>query len=185
MTDLGNPLGKHQWDIPVSQITDQFVRTTFVGVVLQYLAVMLIKASILVFYLKISERIRWARIAIWTGLAAVLGFYIIVIIVLLAICVPGDGHSWVLASAKHKWQAAALDTAVAAGWFGTIADFYILAIPMRLLSTLKLGRKQKFGVMAIFLTGLLCVQISHTILPVDPSPTNTEPCAQCMRVLCC
>lgn len=169
----------------MSQITDQFVRTTFVGVVLQYLAVMLIKASILVFYLKISERIRWAHIAIWTGLAAVLGFYIIVIIVLLAICVPRDGHSWVLASAKHKWQAAAVDTAVAAGWFGTIADFYILAIPMRLLSTLKLGRKQKFGVMAIFLTGLLWVQISHTILPVDPSPTNTEPCAQCMRVLCC
>lgn len=169
----------------MSQITNGFIRATFEGVVLQYLAVMFIKLSILVFYLKIFRPEKWARIAIWTGLAAALGFYIITEIVLLAICVPRHGQTWLEASSKHNWQAAAIDSALAASWFGTIADIYILAIPIRLLSTLKLSRKHKFGVMAIFLTGLMWVQVPHSILSLDLSPTNAEPCAQGVRVLCC
>lgn len=185
MTDLGNPLGRHQWDIPASQITDGFVRATFEGILLQYLAVLFIKISILVFYLRLFKPILWARIAIWTGLAALLGFYITINIVLLAICIPRHGKTWREVSSKQDWQTALIRTSLAAGWFGTLADLYILAIPIRLLSTLNLSRKHKFGVMAIFLTGLMWVQAPHSNLLMDLSLTNVKPCAQCMRVLRC
>lgn len=46
-------------------------------------------------------------------------------------------------------------TALAAGWFGTFIDFYILAIPIRLISGLMLNKQRKIGVLAIFMTGLL------------------------------
>lgn len=159
MADLGDPLGKHQWDIPVSEITDDFIRNTLEGVLLQYLSVMFIKLSILVFYLKIFKPVKWARIAIWIGLVAVLAFYMITIVVLLVICIPRSGQTWLEVAMTRRWTSAAIDTALAGSWFGTIADFYILAIPIRLLSTLKLSRKHKFGVIAIFLTGLMWVQV--------------------------
>ncbi|KAH8787844.1 hypothetical protein F5883DRAFT_530985 [Diaporthe sp. PMI_573] len=150
---LGSPLGRHQWDVPLSQATNSFVRDTFTSSVLSHLATMFIKLSILVFYLKIFKPVPWARIAIWIGLAAVLLFYTVLDIVLLALCVPNHGRTW-LQSATHEWVAVSIQASLAAGWFGTIVDIYIIAIPVRLVSTLNLNRKHKFGVMAIFLTGL-------------------------------
>lgn len=50
---------------------------------------------------------------------------------------------------------AEVKTAFAAAWFGTIIDFYILAIPIRFISSLMLNKQRKIGVLAIFMTGLL------------------------------
>lgn len=155
MTGLGTPLGRHQWDVPLSQVTNGFVRASMSSVVLSNFAIMSIKLSILVFYLRIFKPVPWARIAIWIGLAAVLLFYVILNIVLLAICVPRHGLTWLEMSTTPGWVTVGIRTSLAAGWFGTIADLYILAIPVRLVSTLNLSRKHKIGVIAIFLTGLL------------------------------
>lgn len=45
-------------------------------------------------------------------------------------------------------------TSIVNGVFGLILDLYILAIPLCLLSHLRLPPKRKLGVMGVFLTGL-------------------------------
>lgn len=47
--------------------------------------------------------------------------------------------------------------AVAQGGLIMVLDLYILCLPMPLLSGLKLGKKSKVGVMAIFMTGSVLV----------------------------
>ena len=152
---MGSPLGRHQWDVPVSDVTNGFIRTILLSLLFSNFGIMFIKISLLVFYLRIFKPVLWARIAIWSGLVAVLIFYVACNIVLLAVCVPKSGTTYVELTTTTNCTTVEFRISLAVGWFGTFLDFYILAIPIRLISTLMLNKQRKIGILAIFMTGLL------------------------------
>ncbi|ROW08462.1 hypothetical protein VMCG_03188 [Cytospora schulzeri] len=152
---LGNPLGRHQWDVPLSDVTNRFVASSLEAQVFNNLAIMFIKISLMEFYLRIFKPVRWAKSSIWAGLAAVSIFYIVTTIVLLVVCVPRNGNTWLETSAKLEYTIQSKRITLATGWFGIFADIYIIAIPISLVSTLTLSKGRKIGIIAIFLTGLM------------------------------
>lgn len=148
-------MGRHQWDVPLSDVTNRFVERTLEAQVFSNLAIMFIKISLFQFYMRIFKPVRWATICIWVGLAAVTIFYAGTTIVLLVVCVPRNGSTWLATSAVPRYAITGKATSLVTGWFGVFADIYIIAIPISLVSTLKLGKGRKIGIMAIFMTGLL------------------------------
>ncbi|KAJ0116400.1 hypothetical protein J7T55_007380 [Diaporthe amygdali] len=157
---LGNLLGRHQWDVPLSEVTNHFVRTLTISLIFSNFATMLIKVSLLLFYLRIFNPVLWARVAIWAGLVASVVFYAISNIVMLSVCVPPSGKTWLETAASPNCTSVEYKVTLAGGWFGTIADFFIIAIPVRLISTLVVNKQRKVGILAIFLTGLLACAAS-------------------------
>lgn len=113
-----------------------------------------VKSTLLVLYLRLFRPSRKANIMIWGGIGACVLFYIIAIAVVLSYCTPATRilptSPDVLICGQKQ-----LNVSVGMGVFSTITDFYVLTIPISLVVELRLPLKRKFGVSAIFLTGLL------------------------------
>lgn len=139
----------------MSDVTDRFLLAALLSLGFSNLGIMFIKTSLLIFYLHVFKPVTWARIAIWSGLIAVLIFYITCDAVLLGFCISRSGRTWMGLTITGSCVEVEVKTALAAGWFGTLIDFYVLAIPIRLISGLMLNKRRKIGVLAIFMTGLL------------------------------
>ncbi|KAI7784317.1 hypothetical protein LA080_010100 [Diaporthe eres] len=118
------------------------------------------KISLLIFYLRIFEPFMWARTAIWTSLITILIFYTTCDAVILGACFSPSGQIRMDTTIAGEGFQADVKTALVAAWFGTIIDFYILAIPVVLISGLMLNRQRKICVLAIFMTGLFACAAS-------------------------
>lgn len=120
------------------------------------LSAMWVKTTLLVFYLRLFQPSARARVAIWAGIGACVAFYVVCMALNLAQCVPVSqslltaGSEGQLACARAQ-----LDLSAAQGVFSAATDFYVLVVPVSLVLRLRLPRRRKVGVSAIFSTGLL------------------------------
>jgi len=70
--------------------------------------------------------------------------------------VPRKGESgWLSPAAQYRCSQPELELSAAQGVFSTISDFYVLFIPIQLISGLQMPIGRKVGVIGIFLTGLM------------------------------
>ncbi|KAI0521604.1 hypothetical protein F5B22DRAFT_661947 [Xylaria bambusicola] len=156
---LDNPIGPHQWDVPVSRITPLFQRLTVASVVIYALGCLAVKSTLLTLYLRVFAPDPKARSMIMFGLIFIAVFYTISVIVSLATCLPHQGEgSWNLAATRCESQDEQF--AEAQGVVGALTDLYVLYIPLRLLAGLTLSRRRKIALYAVFLTGLLACVVS-------------------------
>ncbi|KAI1373948.1 hypothetical protein F4677DRAFT_427722 [Hypoxylon crocopeplum] len=65
---LDNPVGPHQWNVPVSRITLLFQKLTVISLVLYAVGCMTVKSTLLVLYLRAFSLNPRARVMIWSGL---------------------------------------------------------------------------------------------------------------------
>lgn len=150
---IGNGLGKDIWTLPDSEITS-FVYWFYHMEYEYFLNLVLLKMSLLFFYLKIFPN-KGVRIVLWAtiGYNAVWG----VAFILLAIfqCQPISFY-WTGWDGLH--EGTCLD-ANALGWANAITsiilDIWMLAIPLMQLRSLQLHIKKKIGVAIMFSTGTL------------------------------
>ncbi|KAK7959362.1 uncharacterized protein PG986_004216 [Apiospora aurea] len=149
MIVLDNPVGPHQWDVPV---------LTAASVVLYALGCMAVKSTLLVFYLRIFAPQPNAKRLIWSGLVSIVVFYLISVIVTLASCLPraGDG-GWSILSPSRGDRCFEEDSRFAEvqGIVGALTDLYVWIVPMTVIVKVRLSRKQKIGVYGVFATGFL------------------------------
>lgn len=89
---------------------------------------------------------------IWAGVWSCVVFYMSILIVLLATCLPA--HK-LLPTNPTPFESPQLKIAIAMSIFSVVTDIYVLAIPVNLVFQLPLPLERKVGVLAIFLTGLL------------------------------
>ncbi|KAH8901739.1 hypothetical protein GQ53DRAFT_740474 [Thozetella sp. PMI_491] len=155
---LDNPLGHHQYDIPVSDITDDFLRKNLVFVVLFATSAMLVKCSLLVLYLRIFRPIVTVNWIIYLCIGVISAFYISTLTAYSVLCSPRPGFSWVVS--QVVCGTAALNIAVVQGVFGPVSDLVVMLIPMTLVLPLSLPPKKKVAVAGIFLTGSLALACS-------------------------
>ncbi|KUJ24524.1 uncharacterized protein LY89DRAFT_745434 [Mollisia scopiformis] len=157
-----SPLGRHLWDIPVAAITNQYLIA--MSLVASPAALMFVKISILVFNYRIFQAELWARYAMWVGITVVTAFYLTNIIVVLAVCTPGHGETWLSKAEYGSCAPTEIKLAHAQGIFGFISDLYIVAIPLWIVSHLRLPTKRKAGVMVVFLTGFLLCEVCFGLI---------------------
>ncbi|KUI61111.1 hypothetical protein VP1G_08288 [Cytospora mali] len=164
---VGNPLGPHQWNIPLTAVTYRYMATYFVTVAMYSLSAMSVKCTLLLFYLRMFRPDRRANIMVWAGIVIIVLFYVISTTLILVDCSPISQQVPSLEPTKWAEQASnshcahpGFDVLASQGIFSPITDFYVLAIPVISILALRLQDKRKLGVLAIFLTGLLACACS-------------------------
>ena len=101
---------------------------------------------------------------IWLGIGFSIVAYSTMLVVTIVYSVPHGGHGgWTGArfvSRLNGVQSQKRSVPVCA--VGTFIDFYIMTIPLKSISGLKLSRGKKIGLAALFATGLLYVLFLYT-----------------------
>lgn len=159
---LGDPLGPHQWNVPLTAITHRYVVNSFVAVCMYAVSSMFTKCTLLAFYLRMFRPDKTARFMTWAGVTVIVTFYAVSLIYLLVQCIPVDQElpgldpmNWEERASNNRCGRRIIDVSAAQGIFGAVTDLYVLAIPISSVLALRLQKKRKLGVLGIFLTGLL------------------------------
>ena len=107
------------------------------------------KLSILLLYFRLFSVNRMFRILIHIGIVTTLLNHIIGTVLAITLCIPSDplGYS----RCAHKLNA--LDVVISV--INIISDFYVLFLPLLVISRLQMRRNKKIGVGAVFCTGFL------------------------------
>ncbi|KAI5917142.1 hypothetical protein F4810DRAFT_697708 [Camillea tinctor] len=157
---LDEPLGRHLWDVPISDVNDRYLKYSTVILVLFFLGALFVKLALLLLYLRLFKIHPLAYKLIWSGVAALSAFYLISMILILNQCVPRAGQTWLTTTFTGNCTPMQNGLSKGSGIFGLISDLYILAIPVWLISRLTFSRKRKVGVIAVFMTGLIACGFS-------------------------
>ncbi|KAI1455295.1 hypothetical protein F4805DRAFT_436287 [Annulohypoxylon moriforme] len=167
---LGNPLGPHQWDVPLSKITPKFIQGCIIVADLYSSSAMLLKTSLLVLYLRMFRIDKTANILIWIGIALIVCFYSACIIGTSYLCRQSQWPSnanpveFLILQSESGCNHPQLNLAAGQGVFSTVSDIYVLVIPIKLIWGLRLPLRRRVGICSIFLVGLLATGCSIATL---------------------
>ncbi|KAK9438605.1 hypothetical protein VB005_06752 [Metarhizium brunneum] len=157
---LNDTYGRHFWDIPVSAATSELMKETCAITAVYDVSAALTKVSLLALFLRIFARSRRSKMMIWAGIGFTVASYATLLGAWIYYSAPHQGEGW---SDPIYRVRTGRDTPVISVVFGALAiftDFYIIAIPITAISSLNLSTKKKFGVSALFVTGLLACAFS-------------------------
>ncbi|KAI1112149.1 hypothetical protein F5Y14DRAFT_278706 [Nemania sp. NC0429] len=164
---FGSPLGRHQWDVPLSHFNASFLERTLTSIVLFSLSSLFVRTALLALYLRVFAPNKTARIMIWAGIVTIVVFYTISIILNIRFCVPismttpvPDKDAWAEKLKASNCSQPVYNLNASVGLFGVLSDLYILIIPVSMVYNLRIPRNRKIGIVTIFLTGLLAVALS-------------------------
>ncbi|KJK74583.1 hypothetical protein H634G_10112 [Metarhizium anisopliae BRIP 53293] len=157
---LDDMYGRHFWDIPVSAATSELMKETCAITAMYDVSAALTKVSLLALFLRIFARSRRSKMMIWAGIGFTVASYATLLGAWIYYSAPHQGEGW---SDPIYRVRTGRDTPAISVVFGALAiftDFYIIAIPITAISSLNLSTKKKFGVSALFVTGLLACAFS-------------------------
>ncbi|KAI0852723.1 hypothetical protein F5Y00DRAFT_257982 [Daldinia vernicosa] len=152
----GGILGIHFWDVPISHYIE-YQKGSLADSVLIRITNTTIKVGFLVFYLRLFNPVTYVRFMVWIGMAVVITFCVIFVVVDLVACAPwpSEHGDWIAPSLIDRCTRISVNLITAAAYFTVITDFYVLLIPLHQMPKLGLSPRRKLGVSIIFLTGLL------------------------------
>ncbi|KAJ8111287.1 hypothetical protein OPT61_g6080 [Boeremia exigua] len=151
-------MGKDVWLVPFDNITK--ILQLFYFLELLYISsIALTKISILLFYLRIFPR-TGLRKAIWVTIILCI-LYLFALCTSIALqCIPVR-ISWERWDGEHHGKCININVdAWCAAIINIILDLVVIALPIRELNKLAMGRLRKMGVMLMFLGGLFITIVS-------------------------
>ncbi|KAI0521860.1 hypothetical protein F5B22DRAFT_506582 [Xylaria bambusicola] len=166
---FGNPLGPHQWNVPLSHFNESFLGRTLSSIVMFSVSSLFVKTALLSLYLRVFAPSPTARVMIWLGIVTIVVFYTISVILNIRFCTPlsmttpvPDEEEWAKKLEASNCSQPVYNLNAAVGLFGVVSDIYVLVIPISMVYGLRMPRNRKLGILGIFLTGLLAVALSIT-----------------------
>lgn len=148
-----NGIGRDVWTITPDQRT-RFNVYIFIAETLYFAAVSLFKLAMLSFYLRVFSG-KWTRRLVWVTIAV--DFLLGVVYVMLSVfqCQP-ISYFWLRWDGEHTGKCLDRDAIVQSNAAVSLAlDFWMLALPLWKLRSLKLDWKNKLGVGLMFFVGTL------------------------------
>ncbi len=164
-----NGVGRDIWTLTPKQITD-FLFYFYIMAILYFVQVMMVKLSLLLFYLRIFPG-QAVRRVLWGTLIFTVLFGFVFLILAIFQCSPVS-FFWTHWDGEHSGKCQDLNAIAWANAGISIAlDVWMLAIPLAQLKGLNLHWKKKIGVALMFCVGTLYV-IYSSPLPVFPTIGN-------------
>ncbi|KAK8052513.1 hypothetical protein PG993_003898 [Apiospora rasikravindrae] len=149
-------LGKHLWNVPLSDLYPRWMLNNVIAAILFCLATGLAKGSILLFYLRIFPS-KPMRLAIWAVFAFTIGYSAASALVNVFSCRPIQG-SWRLEDSATAVCINRPAFYFAQAAFGIATDIATVLLPLPMLRSLHLPLKQKVGVSLVLTMGaFVCV----------------------------
>ncbi|KAH7038966.1 hypothetical protein B0J12DRAFT_250037, partial [Macrophomina phaseolina] len=150
-------LGLHLWDIPSSTFIPNFWLVGTIGSTFCKLSIMFSKLSVLSFYVRFC-RYQRLRMTVYAVTVVVTIYSIISSFVFLYACRPITKF-WDL-RIKHGSCINKLTIPIFNGVMNTATDFIILLLPIFILWRVQVPKRQKIGLILIFMTGGFVVIVS-------------------------
>lgn len=113
-----------------------------------------LKDTFFIMYLQIFRPLRWVRICAYIGALFTTLFYISMTVAVSIFSIPGPGETLFSHQATPR-EHLSLAMSVPQSAVGLAIDLYILVLPIVAVTQLQLSAKRKFGVILLFMTGLL------------------------------
>jgi hypothetical protein len=150
--------GRHLWDIRAVALMDvSIVQTIASMAVVSQLVIFLVKISILLQYLRLFGTNTRIRKLVYFGLLFIILFHISSFGVSLSTLVVCNSPKRSFTYTLCKDVPAIL---VFQGVFNILSDFYIFLIPIPCIIKLQISKRQKIGLLLIFLTGFVTCLVS-------------------------
>lgn len=108
------------------------------------------KLSILLLYFQLFFVNRKVRALIYFAIAVTILIHFVGTIIAITLCLPSNPILY----AKCAGKLNPLDWTISA--INVLSDFYILCIPLLVISQLQMAFRKKLGIITVFLTGFLC-----------------------------
>lgn len=158
---LDDTYGRHLWDIPLSAVTEGYLKTLLATGIIYNFGAMFCKLTLLTLYFRIFGSLRPANILVWIGIPVVVIFYITSSAINLVFCLPrpSDG-GWVTMASLNRCDSHQQSLNFAQGVVSTVTDFYVLVIPLVMVAPLHMSLARKMSVLGVFLTGLMACGFS-------------------------
>lgn len=146
-------IGAHQWNVHLTVFLNEYNIKAIKATNFLYGPMMIFaKLSILLLYFHLFSANKMFRILIYVGIITTLLNHVIGTVLAITLCIPSDpvGYS----KCAHRLNP--LDVVISV--INILSDFYILLLPLFVISTLQMRRNKKIAVGAVFCTGFLaCV----------------------------
>ena len=113
------------------------------------------KLSLFLLHYRLFATHNWIRYLVYAGISSSFVFYTTTTAVDGYLCLPHHGESWVLALLTPRCHRQVVLVAYVQGPFNILSDLFLLLLPLPAVWKLQVSPQKKFGIIAIFLTGLL------------------------------
>ncbi|KAI1084989.1 hypothetical protein F5B20DRAFT_520502 [Whalleya microplaca] len=167
-------LGTDLWAIPVDGITDQFIGY-WVLIVLYIAARVLIRISIVLFYMRIFRSSQATRLVRGT-LISTLVISVPIIIAGIVQCNPVS-YFWTRWDGEHTGRCINAKAFLWAAWIIHILnDFWLMTVPLPLIAKLQLSLRKKLLISVMFCMGILVVAVTiYKLTLIDSWTRLTNP----------
>ncbi|KAI9677634.1 MAG: hypothetical protein M1817_006589 [Caeruleum heppii] len=153
--------------------TPTFVRWQFVLIFLFWSTLWAVKISFLIFYRRFFDGLKWQLIAWWAVTIFTVLAYVGTFTPFLVVCGSPSAYFEIgacLSQRSIERTRMSIKVGVA---FDVVTDLMIIALPLRLLWNLRITRRQKYGLAAVFSLALIiiivaivrAVETSSTLVP--------------------
>ncbi|KAI9681320.1 MAG: hypothetical protein M1817_002603 [Caeruleum heppii] len=149
--------GHHIWDIPFTEFSPRYLLLFTIEQPIYTIAILFAKLSVLCFYLRISPQQSF-RIAVFTMMAIVIGAYVPTSFISILSCNPA-AQTWDLTVTGGKCINKPVFY-IATASINVATDVLMLLLPWPMVWNLQMPRRQKIGLVFIFLTGSFITIVS-------------------------
>ncbi|KAJ3579134.1 hypothetical protein NPX13_g1439 [Xylaria arbuscula] len=144
---------RHSWDVPAILLNASFLKRQTAAQVISAPTVWAVKTSMLAFYIRVFENVRWLRITCYTFIGLAVPFYWSNVVLPFIFCIPYNGAQWDTALFAKCAQTAPATLVI--GAFTVVIDIALFVIPIPVLAKLNLSATTKRGLFPVFLAGFL------------------------------
>ncbi|KAK8062743.1 hypothetical protein PG997_014840 [Apiospora hydei] len=157
---LDDTYGRHIWDIPVASVTAKIIKESCSITLVYCAAAALINNSLFLFRRMFSPMPR-SKYMIRFGIIFNTISYTVLSLVWLVYSVPhAEDAGWMDLAYTERMGEHTPKINVALGAVSTFTDYFAIAVPLSIVSGLKLSFGKKIGVSAVFATGLFACACS-------------------------
>ncbi|KAH8892600.1 hypothetical protein GQ53DRAFT_822805 [Thozetella sp. PMI_491] len=147
---------RHQWDIPVCWLDASYMKKLFATTIIIPLGSIFPKSAILILYIQVFSSKEWMRPAVYLGLLFNFFTYAPLIGAAVYYTTPRGGTTWAeLALSTEPQRGLYMSTVKAA--MSVVANFYILILPLPILTKLQMGVSKKVQLITVFATASIGV----------------------------
>ncbi|KAK3317337.1 hypothetical protein B0T19DRAFT_405038 [Cercophora scortea] len=159
---------RHQWDVPACWFNARYIQIIYAQVTLVGPVLFLSKSAIFLLYRQLfASDAKALRIPIWVGLISTFLIYFPSIPLSAIFEAPRVGQSWeefLLEQSKLTGTAPLIYWGIVQGSLSVAIDLYIFILPLPILARLRLHRRKKIRLLAVFGTAAIGVATSVVAL---------------------
>ncbi|KAF2704336.1 hypothetical protein K504DRAFT_442482 [Pleomassaria siparia CBS 279.74] len=144
---------RHTWDIPVSAIDASWLKRNAATCTMYGPSMLCAKMAVFTLYLRLFGTTRWMRWCCWVGIGASILVHGSTIPLCAIYTFPHGDEEWNLLLSL-KGTKMGIQSIVAAS-YNVASDLYLLALPMPVIMSLHLSKKKKYGLVGVFMTGII------------------------------